>query len=72
MVAAIDVGGVGREVFAAQPHGNEGSETADNQTLGVDHDPLLRHLSRLCRKGFHVSYSVKMEIGAKRAELRGF
>src|SRR5258706_12043344 len=72
VVAAVDVGGVGREVFTAQAHRDEGGETTDDQTLGVDQHPLLRHLGRLCRKGFHVRESVKMEIGAKRAELRGF
>src|ERR1700712_2820496 len=72
VVAAVDVGRIGREVFTAQAHRDERSETTDDQTLGVDQHPLLRHLGRLCRKGFHVRESVKMEIGAKRAELRGF
>ena len=54
VVAAIDVGRVGREVLAAQAHGDESGETADDQTLGVDHDPLLHHVSGLCRIGFHV------------------
>jgi hypothetical protein len=53
VVAAIDMGRVGREVLAAQPHGDQRSEATDDQTLGVDHDPLLRHLGRLCRKRFH-------------------
>jgi hypothetical protein len=26
--------------------------TADDQTLGVDHDPLLLHLGGFCRKVF--------------------
>jgi hypothetical protein len=56
VVAAIDMGRVGREVFAAQPHGNEGGKPADHQTLGVDQDPLLRHLGGLCRKGFHLRF----------------
>src|ERR1700748_1042292 len=34
VVAAINVRGVGREVLAAQAHGDDGGETADNQTLG--------------------------------------
>src|SRR6201999_3928438 len=50
-----DVGRIGREVLAAQPHGDQRSKATDHQTLGVDHDPLLRHLGRLCRKGFHLS-----------------
>src|SRR6478735_3605189 len=61
VVAAINVRGVGREVLAAQAHGDDGCETADDQTLGVDQYPLLRHLSRLCRKGFHVRVSVDGE-----------
>src|SRR4051812_32261438 len=61
VVAAINVRGVGREVLAAQAHGDDGGETADDQTLGVDQYPLLRHLSRLCRKGFHVRVSVNGE-----------
>jgi hypothetical protein len=72
MVAAIDVGRVGREVLAAQTHGNQSGEPADHQTFGVDQHPLLRHLGGLCRKRFHVRKSVKMEIGARCAELRGF
>jgi hypothetical protein len=72
MVTAIDVGRVDGQMFAAEPHGDQGGEPADHQTLGVDQHPLLRHLGGLCRKRFHVRKSVKMEIGAKRAELRGF
>jgi hypothetical protein len=66
------MGRVGREVFAAQAHGNESGEPADHQTLGVDQDPLLRHIGGLCRIGFHVRKSVKKEIGARCAELGGF
>ncbi len=29
-------------------------ETADDQTLGVDHDPLLRHFGGLGRERAHV------------------
>ena len=72
MVAAVDMGRIGREVLAAKAHRNDGGETTDDQTLGVDHDPLLRHLGGLCRKRFHVRKSVKMEIGARCAELAGF
>jgi hypothetical protein len=72
MMTAIDVGRVGREVFAAQAHGNEGSEPSDHQTFGVDQHPLLRHLGGLCRKGFHVRKSVKGDRGAGCAELRRF
>ena len=72
VIAAIDMGRIGREVFAAKPHRDQGSEPADHQTLGVDQHPLLGHLGWLCRKGFHVRKSVKGDIGAERAELRGF
>jgi len=54
VVAAIDMRRVGRKMLAAQAHGDERGEAADDQTLGVDHDPLLLHLGRLGRKGFHV------------------
>jgi hypothetical protein len=59
-------------VLAAKAHRDDGGETTDDQTLGVDQHPLLRHLGGLSRKRFHVRKSVKMEIGAKRAELDGF
>jgi hypothetical protein len=67
VVAAINVRGVGREVLAAQAHGDDGGETADDQTLGVDQYPLLRHLSRLCRKGFHIEFPWTGDIGANTA-----
>src|SRR5215510_1605448 len=41
VVAAIDMRRVGRLVFAAQPHGDDRSEAADDQTLAIDHHPLL-------------------------------
>jgi hypothetical protein len=73
VVAAINVRGVGREVLAAQAHGDDGGETADDQTLGVDQHPLLRHLSRLCRKGFHIGVSVDGRYRREhRTGLRGF
>jgi hypothetical protein len=72
VVTAIDMRRIGREVFAAQPHRDQRGEPADHQTLGVDQDPLLRHLGWLCRKGFHVRKSVKGDVGRDRAELRGF
>jgi hypothetical protein len=59
-------------VFAAKAHGNQCCEPTDHQTLGVDQDPLLRHIGGLCRIGFHVRKSVKKEIGARCAELGGF
>ena len=54
VVAAIDMRGVGGQVFAAQAHGDERGETTDDQTLGVDHDPLLRHFGGLGRERAHV------------------
>jgi hypothetical protein len=59
VVAAIDMGRVRREVFAAEAHRDQGGEPADHQTFGVDQHPLLRHLGGLCRKRFHVRKSVK-------------
>ena len=54
VVTAIDMRRVGREMLAAQPHGDERGEPADHQTFGVDQHPFLRHLGGLCRKRFHV------------------
>ena len=47
VVAVIDVRGEGRLVLAAQPHGDDGGEPADDQPVGVDHDPLLLDLRGL-------------------------
>jgi len=53
VIAAIDMGRrIGREVFAAQAHRDQGSEPADNQTLGVDQHPLLRHLAGFAENVF--------------------
>src|SRR5581483_11260329 len=68
IVAAIDVRRVRRKMFAAQPHGDQRSEAADHDALGVDQHPLLRHLGRLCRKRFHLLKSWK---GKPARETRG-
>src|SRR5262249_45923461 len=53
IVAAIDVGRVGRFVLAAQPQRNERSEAADDEPAAVDQHPLLLDLGGLCRIGVH-------------------
>jgi hypothetical protein len=35
--------------------GDDGGETADDETLGVDQHPLLHHVRRFLRKGCHGS-----------------
>src|SRR3981081_1322049 len=72
MVTAIDMGRVSREVLTAKAHRDQGSEPPDHQTFGVDQHPLLRHLGRLCRKGFHVRESVKGDIGRHARRTAGF
>lgn len=43
---------------AAQAVGDEGCEiAADDETFGVDQHPLLHHLRRLLREGFHVDFA---------------
>ena len=41
VVAAVDMGGVGGLVLAAQPHRHDRGEPADDEALGIDHDPLF-------------------------------
>ena len=41
VVAAVDMGREGRLVLAAQTHGHERSETADDEALRVDHTHFL-------------------------------
>jgi hypothetical protein len=59
-------------VLAPEPHRDEGSEPSDHQTLGIDQNPLLRHLGGLGRERFHLRKSVKMQIGANRADCARF
>ena len=56
VVAAIDVRRVGRLMLAAQPHGDKRGETADDETVGIDHHPLLVDFGGLCRIRFHVRF----------------
>ena len=65
VVAAIDMGRVGRKMLAAQPHRDEGGEPADHQTFGVDQHPLLRHLGGLCRITFSCEEIREQEISAR-------
>src|SRR5690606_30120179 len=55
VVAVVDMRGEGRLVLAAETVGDDGGETADDETLGVDHHPLLHHVRRFLRKGCHGS-----------------
>jgi hypothetical protein len=51
IVAAIDVRGVVGAMLAAQAQRDEARQAADNDTLGVDDDPLLFDVRRLQRDG---------------------
>src|SRR3954462_15373988 len=53
VVAAVDVGCVGGLVLAAQTHGDDRGEAADDQPLRVDHNPLLIDLGGFSRSGLH-------------------
>src|ERR1700738_1045417 len=76
MVAAVDMGRVGREMLAAQPHGDQCGEPADDEATGIDQDPLFRYLGGFCRKRLHVRKSVKRRDETKRwarpAPMDGF
>jgi len=43
-------------VLAAQAHGNDRGEAAENQPVSVDQHPLLLHVGSLDAKGFHRSF----------------
>src|SRR5690606_4584739 len=63
VVTIVNMGREGWLVLAAQTVGNESGETADNEILGVDQDPLLRYFRRLLRKGFHGFASISIPAG---------
>src|SRR5690606_12271194 len=63
IVAIVNVRGECRLVLAAQTVGDEGGETANDETFGVDQHPLLRHFRRLLRKGFHGVVSISIPAG---------
>src|SRR5690606_14062948 len=60
VVAIVNMGREGWLVLATQTVCNESGETTDNQTFGVDQDPLLRYFCRLLRKGFHGFASISI------------
>ncbi len=45
--------GIDGFVFAFETGGDEGCETSDDKTVGIDQHPLLIHLAGLGREGFH-------------------
>jgi hypothetical protein len=53
VVAAVDMGGVGRLVLAAQPHRHDRREPANDEALRIDHNPLLVDVGGFQRSGFH-------------------
>src|SRR5262249_13014450 len=67
VVAAIDVRRVGRQVLAAQAHRDQRREPADDQTLGVDQNPLLLDFGGLRQIAFHDRFSVEGD-GARRGD----
>src|SRR5262249_11854621 len=55
VVAAIHVRRVGRLVLAAQAVGDDAGETAENDAVGIDHEPLLGDLGGLGGIGLHAA-----------------
>ena len=55
VVAAIDMGRVGRLVLAAQPQSDDRGEPADDEALRVDQHPSLLDLGWLGRIGLHLA-----------------
>jgi hypothetical protein len=53
VVTAVDVRGVDGPVLALEAEGDESGEPTDDETLGVDQNPLLHHLGRLSDEGRH-------------------
>src|SRR5664279_293595 len=53
VVAVIDMRGVSGLVLAAQPHGDDRGETANDQPSGVDAHPFLLDVGGLGRIGLH-------------------
>ena len=53
VVTAIDVRRVDGFVLALEARGDESGEPADDETVGVDQDPLLLHLAGLATIGRH-------------------
>ena len=53
IVAAIHVRRISRFVLAAQARHNNRGEAADHKPFGVDQNPLLLDVRRLCGIGFH-------------------
>jgi hypothetical protein len=51
VVAVVDMGREGRLVLAAQAHGDDRRQAADDQALGVDEQPFLLDVGRLGRMG---------------------
>src|SRR5260370_40269987 len=64
VVATVHMGRVGGLVLAAQSHGDNGRETADNQTGAVDHHPFLDDVGGLGRIRAHRIFPVwRFEVG---------
>src|SRR5690606_35988711 len=53
VVTVVDVRREGSFVLAAETVGDDGCQTAEDNTLSVDQHPLLHHVRRLLRKGSH-------------------
>jgi hypothetical protein len=43
-------------MLAAQPQRHDRGETADDETVSIDHHPFLIDLGWLCRKRFHIRF----------------
>jgi hypothetical protein len=56
VVAHVHMGGEGRLVLAAQAHGDQRREPAQNDALGVDQDPFLVDVARFGAEGLHDAF----------------
>jgi hypothetical protein len=71
VVAAIDVGRVARLVLAAQAHGDDRGEAADDKAGGVDDDPLLVDVGGFQGKGFHRFDPYGLQFGKRKTAATG-
>jgi len=72
VVAVINMGRVGGLVLAAQPHGDDRGEAADDQARGIDQQPLLLHIGWFGgNRGHRASIRAGAEKRGSRASNRG-
>jgi hypothetical protein len=64
IITIIDMRGVSRFVLAAQAHGDDGCEPADDEARGIDHHPVLCDLGGFGGEGLHLNGSRDTVLGA--------